>query len=211
MDKQYCIFDMDGTLVDSMHFWKSLGRDYLHTKGISPDQRLLWMVQTMTMLESAIQFKETFGLSGSPEAMVAEMEAMMAQRYRDDVPLKPGVVAYLDNLRTRGARLCVATATAEPLAHACFARLGVDHYFDFILSCETIGMSKVQPDIYLLAAERLGAVPGEIAVFEDAPYAAETAKKAGFYTVGIQEPAYAEDWSAMQALCDEVILDWRTS
>ena len=91
----------------------------------------------------------------------------------------------------------VATATAEPLARACFARLGVDGLFDFILSCETIGVSKDRPDVYLLAAERLGAAPAETAVFEDALYAARAAREAGFYVVGVPEPAYAADWPCL--------------
>lgn len=211
MNKAYCIFDMDGTLVDSMYYWKGLGRAYLESKGIHPDERLLWMVKAMTMLEGAAYFMDAFGIPGPPECIVAEMEAMMDTHYRHDVPLKPGVKDYLEQLHRQGARLCVATATAEPLAHACFARLGIGGYFDFILSCETVGLSKTHPHIYEQAAQRMGAAPTDIAVFEDALYAAKTAKKAGFYTVGIYDLAYAEDWDALNVLCDETITDWRNA
>lgn len=70
----------------------------------------------------------------------------------------------------------------------------MDHLFDFILSCETLGVSKNRPDVFLEAARRLGAAPGETAVFEDALYAARTAREAGFYTVAVPEPSYAGDW-----------------
>ena len=211
MDKRFCIFDMDGTLVDSMGYWKGLGREYLERRGIDPEERLLWMVKAMTMLEGAAYFMETFHIPGPPQRIVDEMEAMMDGHYREDVPLKPGVKAYLEGLKEGGARLCVATATAEPLSHACLSRLGVDHLFDFIFSCETLGVSKNRPDVFLEAARRLGAAPGETAVFEDALYAARTAKEAGFYTVAVPEAAYAADWPELSALADETILDWRNA
>lgn len=203
MDKKYCIFDMDGTLTDSMHDWKALGRDYLVSKGAEPDETLLWMVKTMTMIESAAYFMDAFGIEGPPERIVEEMQAVMAERYRSDIPLKPGVRAYLAALKAQGARLCVATATAEPLARSCFRRLGIEDCFDAVISCETLGVGKDRPDVFLAAAGRMGADPADCAVFEDALFAAGTAKRAGFYTVGVREPSYAGDWEQMRALCDE--------
>ena len=209
MDKRFCIFDMDGTLVDSMPIWKSLSRDYLQARGHQPTQAQLDAMGPMTMLEGAAFLMDTFGVEGPPERIIAEMHAVMEAHYRTDIPLKPGVGAYLERLREEGAKLCVATATAEPLARACLERLEVAGYFDFILSCETVGAGKTKPDVYLEAARRLGACPAETAVFEDALYAAQTAREAGFYVVGIPEAAYQDDWSALEELADETILDWR--
>lgn len=211
MDKRFCIFDMDGTLVDSMPFWKALGRDYLEALGLHPTAEQLAPIGPMTMLEAAEYLMELFHIPGPPERIIGEMEAVMEHHYRTDVPLKPGVKEYLERLKASGARLCVATATAEPLSHACLTRLGVDGLFEFILSCETLGVGKSRPDVYLEAARRLGAEPGEIAVFEDALYAARTAKEAGFYTVAVAEPAYAGDWAALSALAHETITDWRNA
>ena len=211
MDKRFCIFDMDGTLVDSMPIWKSLSKDYLQARGHHPTQAQLDAMGPMTMLEGAAFLMDTFGVEGPPERIIQEMHAVMEAHYRTDIPLKPGVGAYLERLREEGAKLCVATATAEPLARACLERLEVAGYFDFILSCETVGAGKTKPDVYLEAARRLGAEPGEIAVFEDALYAARTAKEAGFYTVAVAEPAYAGDWAALSALAHETITDWRNA
>ena len=132
MDKRFCIFDMDGTLVDSMRYWKRLGRDYLWARGIRPKEALLRAMESMTMLEGAACFMDAFGSPGPPQRIVDEMEAIMDVRYRKDVDLKPGAKEYLERLRGRGCRLCVATATAEPLSRACLSRLGVDGLFDFI-------------------------------------------------------------------------------
>ena len=211
MDKSFSIFDMDGTLTDSTHFWVDLGAEYLRSKGKEPDERMLWMVQTMTMEQTAQHFMDTFGVSGPPERIIGEMEELMAVHYRSDVPLKPGVAAYLDKLGRRGVRMYVATATAVPLATACLERLEVLGRFEGLLSCESLGVSKTRPDIYLEAARRMGAAPADCAVYEDALYAARTAKAAGFYTVGVYEPSLAHGWDELTTLADEIITDWRNA
>lgn len=208
MEKRYCIFDMDGTLVDSMGYWHALSMDFLRQYGISPIPEQLAAIAPMTMLESARYFMDTFGLPGPPERMVGEFVAIMGRHYREDIPLKPGAGCYLSQLKDTGARLCVATATAAPLARACLNRLGVDGMFEFLLSGETLGAGKDRPDLYLAASERLGAAPADTAVFEDAFFAAATAKGAGFYTVGVYD-RFQGRVDQMRALCDEYIADWR--
>ena len=191
-----------------MPYWQALGGDYLRARGIEPGARLSWLDQAMTMNEAVVLMIRVFGLKETPAQVIHEMENIMAEHYRLDVPLKPGVLGYLNGLRARGCRLCVATATAVPLATACLERLGVMGMLDFLLSCESIGVSKKRPDIYLLAAERFGARPEDCAVFEDALFAARTAREAGFYTVGVFEPTLARDWDALSALADETVADW---
>ena len=105
----------------------------------------------------------------------------------------------------------VASATAEELMGACLTRLGVAQYFSFLLSCETVGAGKSRPDVYWEAAKRLGAQPEEISVYEDAFYAAETAKSAGFYTVAVRDDSNQLHWESLTALSDENISDWQTS
>ena len=212
MDKRFAIFDMDGTLVDSMVYWKHLATEYLEHKrvqDISPN--ILERIKPMTMTESAALFIEEYGLSGTAESIAAEMNAMMDEHYRQDIPLKPGVQIYLEALHHKGVTMCVASATADELMDACLTRLGVAHYFSFLLSCETVGAGKNRPDVYLEAAKRLGAQPADIAVYEDALYAAETAKSAGFYTVAVRDDSNQLHWESLTALADEVIFDWQTA
>ena len=209
MDKKFAIFDMDGTLIDSMGYWQRLGVEYLRGKGVEGDLTdVLERIKPMTMTESAALFSAEFGLAGTPAELAAEMNGIMETHYRADIPLKPGVAAYLDNLRADGAHLCVASATAPDLMEACLTRLGVRGHFDFLLSCEEVGAGKDRPDVFLAAADRLGAQPGEAAVYEDALYAARTAKQAGFYTVGVYDPSGEAHWDEMTALADETITDW---
>lgn len=206
MDKRYAIFDMDGTLVDSMGYWRSLAREYLEHKGVKQvPVEILDRIRPMTMTESGALFIREFGFSGTPEEIAAEMNAMMAEHYRTDVPLKPGVKEYLAKLREQNVQMCVASATAEDLMRVCLERLGVLDDFRFLLSCETVGVGKNQPDVYFAAAERLGCTPEETAVYEDAVYAARTAKNAGFYVVGVYDESAGAHWEEMQTQADELI------
>ena len=206
MDKPFAIFDMDGTLIDSMVFWKNLAAEYLTSKGVPKiPADILERIKPMTMSESAALFQTAFGLTGDIEN---EMNAMMDDHYRKGIPLKSGVREYLQELRDRGIRMCVASATAEYLMDACLTRLGVRDYFEFLLSCETVGVGKRSPLVYHESARRLNASPAEIAVYEDALYAVQTAKAAGYYVVGVYDHSAAENWSAFAQEADELILNW---
>ena len=206
MDKKYAIFDMDGTLIDSMVFWKNLATEYLTSKGILQiPADILEQIKPMTMSESAALFRREFGLTGDVEA---QMNEMMEDHYRNDIPLKPGAWEYLENLHRQGVRMCVASATAEHLMESCLTRLGVRQYFEFLLSCETVGAGKRSPLVYHESARRLGTAPGEIAVYEDALYAVQTAKAAGFHVVGVYDDSAADSWQAIEQESDEVILNW---
>lgn len=212
MDKPFAIFDMDGTLVDSMVYWQRLGQEYLASRGVTEGvDQVLERIKAMTMVESSALFIDTFGLQGTPESVEAEMNAVMDEHYRSDIPLKPGAAEYLTALKERGTRMCVATATPEPLARACLERLGVLEDFRFLLSCDEVGAGKDRPDVFLEAARRMGAAPAETAAFEDALFAVQTAKSAGFYTVGVYEASGEGHWNDLTALVDETIRDWRSA
>ena len=206
MDKKFAIFDMYGTLIDSMAFWKNLASEYISSKGVKQiPEDLPERIKPMTMSESAALFQQEFGLTGDPEA---EMNAMMDAHYRNDIPLKPGVREHLQMLRSRGVRMCVASVTAEHLMEACLKRLGVRNYFGFLLSCETVGAGKRSPLVYQEAVKRLDADPKDIAVYEDTLYALQTAKDAGYYVVGVYDDSAAENWQTIEGIADDVILNW---
>lgn len=210
MDKPFAIFDLDGTLADSMPYWDRLGRTYLRAKGVTGDvEAVLQMTVPMTMEESGELFRRTFGLPGTGADIAAEMNRMMEARYRRDIPLKPGVSAYLEALRRAGVTMCAASATAEYLMRDCLTRLGAASYFQFLLSCEEAGAGKDRPDVYLLAARRLQARPEETAVYEDALYAARTAREAGFYVVGVYDESAAGQWEQLRRTAHETVRDWR--
>lgn len=210
MNKAYAIFDMDGTLVDSMGYWQSLEREFLVSKGVTDGlEEILEQTKPMTLAEAAVLFSRYCDLDGTPEQLEAEVLTLMAEHYRRDVLPKPGAREYLDRLRERGVTMCVASATPTPLIRLCLERLGMAHYFSFLLSCVEVGAGKSRPDVYLECARRLNAAPEEIAVYEDAIYAVRSAKAAGFYVAAIHDgPCNQAFWPEMTALADESITDW---
>ena len=209
MQHKYCIFDMDGTLVDSMGHWKNLEREFLLSKHIDTDvDEVLQHIQHMTIPAAMEYFIDRFGFEGTVDSLTEEFNALMAAHYASDVEVKPGVPAYLEKLHNSGVKMCIASATSVPLVTICLERLGLRKYFEFLLSCVDVNASKDKPDVFLEAARRLGGTPAETAVFEDSLVASTTAKAAGFYVVGIYDKYSEHNWPAIQALADELIIDW---
>lgn len=200
------IFDMDGTLIDSMPYWNNLSIEFLQSKGITEIDENIWdIVESMTMRDVAEYFKKRYGIPMTYEEMKTEMNAIMQRHYEEDVPLKKKVIPLLKKMHDEKIKMAVASATDERLMRICLARLGVLDYFDEILSCETLHTTKKQPLIYQKAAELLGATTEETAVYEDALYAATTAKNAGFYVVGIKDYQSEAEMEGLIKTVDEML------
>lgn len=203
--------DMDGTLVDSMPYWSSLSPEYLRSRGITgPFGDLMERVKPLTMPEACLLLKNEFGLPDSPQEIGDQLMGTMRIHYAQDVPIKDGVIEYLEALCGKGVKTCIVTATALPLVRVCLEHLGMEKYFDFVMSCEEVGRGKTFPDAFLEAARRMGAEPKETAVYEDSFIALNTAKKAGFYTVAVYDE-YSDSWDLSRDISDEVICDWKTA
>ena len=210
MDKKFAIFDMDGTLVDSMGYWRRLWEEYLSAKGVDPvPEDIGQRIKALNMTESAQLFIKEFSIDGTPQSVAREMNDLMGEHYKNHISLKPGVRDYLEGLKKRGVRMCVATATAEYLVRSSLEHYGIADYFDFVISCEETGLGKHRPDIYYIAAGRYGVRPQEAAVYEDAFYAARTAKTAGFYLIGVHDDYAARHWREICAMSDELVVSWR--
>lgn len=181
MEKQFAIFDMDGTLVDSMGFWNRLAEEFLARRGFPPlSPELQEESIALTMEGTANLFIREYHLPETAEQICSEINGLMEQHYRTDVPLKQGAAAFLDRMKAAGFRMCIASSTAPALLDICLRRLGVRDYFEFLLSCEEVGEGKNRPTVYLEAARRLGGTPENTVIFEDILVAAQTAKGAGF-------------------------------
>lgn len=202
MDFRYAIFDLDGTLLDSMPVWDHLGERYLLRRDREPRPDLREQIAAMDMRESADYLISTYALPVTPETLMREMNDMTLEAYRDCVQPKPGVPAYLAALRARGIRMSVATATDRPLVETALRRLGLLDCFDGIFTCTEVGKSKRHPDIYFAAMGAMGGTMDETMVFEDALHAIETAKAAGFAVTAVPDASAAKDEAAIRALAD---------
>ena len=201
------IFDLDGTLLDSMFIWDTSGEEYLRSLGKEPHEDLNETFMTLTLEEAAEYYRENYGVTLSVQEIVDGVNSMVEQTYRTKVTLKPGISEYLAWLKENGVRMCVATVTDRYLVEETLDRLGVRHYFSEIFTCAEVGFGKDKPIIYQKALEHLGTEKSDTYVFEDLPFALNTAKTDGFPTVGIYDRHEAHQ-DELKELADYYVLDF---
>ena len=158
--------------------------------------------------DTANLFIRAYRLPETPAEICAEVNGLMAEHYRSDVPLKPGAKAFLERLKAAGIQMCIASSTTPELIDVCLRRLGVRDYFQFLLSCEEVGEGKNKPAVYLEAARRLGSAAGNTVIFEDILVAAQTAKKAGFSLGVIYDVNSDAEQPQLKALADCWFTRW---
>lgn len=189
MQIKSAIFDMDGTLVDSLYywkpFWKDLGATFLHRENYAAPTEVDLKVRTMIFSDAMTFVRDALGITAPAEEIVAFAAQNLADFYRYKVSAKPGVHAFLDHLKSEGVRMCVASATDKKYLPIALEACGLSSYFETVLSCSELGVGKDKPDIYLKAMELLGTAPADTCIFEDSFVALETAKRIGCHTVGI--------------------------
>lgn len=212
MKLEAAIFDLDGTLLDSMPIWQGLGENYLLQKKVQPAPGLQDALKTLSLQQAAQHFQAVYGLHESEETILSEIATLIADFYRYEVPLKAGVVEYLQTLQEQNVKMCIATATERDLAESALERLGIREYFSTILTSSEIKTGKDNPRIYQRAFEQLGAPITKTVVFEDALHAIETATAAGFRVVGVYDESAAQDRERIEVLTEQYIYsfsDWK--
>lgn len=202
---QAAIFDLDGTLLDSMPVWDDVGPDYLRAQGITPPEGLREKLKTMSFRISAEYFVKEFSLNASVDDLMAYWKDAVAHHYHSTIELKPFVIEYLQQLQARGIRMCVATATDRQLAEAALNRLGILKYFEFVITVDEVGKSKEFPDIFLEAARRLDCPPNECVVFEDSLHALLTLQETEFSGWGVHDASAGADLDKVKEISDRFV------
>lgn len=199
------IFDMDGTLLDSMGVWQNLGRNYLLAQQITPPNDLEQTIAEMTLEESAAYF-QTLGLIQTIPAIIQGITDFIRDKYRLQIPWKPGMQNILSEIHATGSKLCLLTTSEECCAHAALKRLNCLDWFDAIYTSENMGLSKRTPEIYQKVCQLQRVPPAESMVYEDALYAIRSALEAGCQVTGVYDDSSEADWQTIQTLCHRTIM-----
>ena len=203
------IFDMDGTILDSMGMWHTIGAQYLQQNGITPREGLWEDIKRFNLVESADYFIEKYNIQKPREEIMDEIRALISGHYGKSLQLKEGARELLERLNEMKIPCLLATATDRSSVLACMRRLDCEKYFVKILTCLEYNTTKSEPVIFEKSAEVCNAKAEESLVFEDALHALRTAHEAGFKTVAVYDESDEEkteppktDWARMLEICD---------
>lgn len=196
------IFDLDGTLLESMHIWETEASSYLTRLGYPPDPDTDAIMKEASIQDAAAYFQKRYGIPKSLDEIIYEINSELEDAYYRTIQPKAGVLDMLARLKEKGIRMVAATATDRYLIEPCVKRLGIYDYFCGFFTCAEVGVGKSEPLIYHLATEALGLEKSEVAIFEDALYAAHTAKNDGYYLVGIYDDSMKTRQDEMKSIAD---------
>lgn len=199
------IFDLDGSLVDSMWIWRAIDIEYLGRFDIPLPEGLQSQIEGMSFSETAVYFKETFGIPDSLEKIKADWNRMAWDKYTNEVPLKPGIPDFLEGCRENGIRLGIATSNSRELAENIAEVHRLKKYFSCIMTGCDVARGKPAPDIYLAVAERLNAKPARCLVFEDIIPGIQAGLNAGMRVCAVEDAYSLHDRENKQSLADYYI------
>lgn len=205
---KYIIFDLDGTLLDSMYIWKNVSSLYLEKQGIQPPEGMINIVKKFTIPEAARYFIATFSLPFTENEVVESIIDIVADKYRNEIQLKPYALNFIQKQKELGSKMCILTASESSYIFAALERLNLLPYFECILTCTEIGLTKKDPLVYKIAMERLGGNIENTYVFEDALYAVKSAHQGGFSVIAIEDSCALPDKNEIMNLCTRYIQNY---
>lgn len=203
------IFDLDGTLLDSMDVWHQVDIDFFRSRNIPLTEDYMDVVNAMRPEEVARYTIERYGLHDTPAELAKLWDSMVLEAYGTTVEAKPHAVEYLDYLKSSGARLAVATSLSPQVREVGMEHVGIRQYFDVVVSVEdTNAKSKHSPEVYLAVASHLGVAAKDCTVFEDLLMAVKAAKSAGMHVWAMEDDYSLDDRPAIKVMADGVISDF---
>ena len=188
----YSIFDVDGTILDSMEVWNTLASQYVQSLGKVPEKNLDEIVSDMSLEQSATYLKKHYKINKQEERIISEILNFISDFYEYEVNLMPGFKEFISHYDSINV---IGTSCDEELVKIALNRLGVLNYFEDIITCSKVNKSKDDSDFYLACAQALKQRPEDISVFEDADYCIDVARKVGFKVIKIK------DWRDLNEKC----------
>lgn len=202
------IFDLDGTLIDSMWVWDQIDIEYLSEKNLEVPKNLNDEIGHLSFNQVAVYFKERFKLKDSLDEIKQRWNDMAYYHYSTDIKLKEGVVEFLKFLKESNIKIGLATSNSHDLLEVVLKNNNIYDYFDAITITDEVSVGKHEPDVYLLAAKKLNLSPSECLVFEDIVQAIKGAKKAEMKVIGVADSRNLDDRDEIISLTDKFITNF---
>lgn len=202
------IFDLDGTLVNSMWLWEAVDIEFMGNHGdVMPDD-LRTAIEGLSMNEVAIYMKNRFGYKETIDEMVDIWNTMAYDKYRYEVPAKDNVINLIKLLKSKGIKLGIATSNSAPLCFAALESNEMKDYFDYIKTNDGSIKGKPAPDVYLMVAKELEVDPAECLVFEDIVPGIMAGKSAGMTVCAVDDDYSANMWEEKKEMADMIVRNY---
>ena len=198
----YIIWDLDGTILDSMPYWETLGRDYLLSLGITPPDDLEKIVEAMTMEESATYFRKELGVDKDNSTIIAEIMSFIEEEYRYVIPAKAWAKDIIPVAAAEGCRMCVLTTSDGEMAGAALKRNDLAPYIERVLTASELGMDKRSGGIYEKTCQIMGYDIRKTLICEDALYAIQGASETDADVLAVPDPSNENQWSEIERIAD---------
>lgn len=203
------IFDLDGTLLDSMDVWKNIDLEFLGKRGLEIPVDYMQAVSAKSFNECAEYTIKRFSLPETPEMLMREWNDMAIGHYTDSVQPFPYVKEYLCELKSRHIKMAVATSLKHAFVEPCLKRNGMSEFFDSVCSVDDVGVGKESPAVFEYAAKQLGLDLSECIIFDDALSAIKAAKQTEAKVVGVYEKHSAYLKESIRSIADMYISDFK--
>lgn len=204
-----CIFDLDGTLIDSISMWRDIDVRFFSEHNMTCPIDYIDKTGHMSFSEMAVFTKKEYGFEESVEEIKKKWNAWAREAYHETIKAKEGAKEFLKHIKEKGIPLSLATSGTSDLYKPCMIRNGIWEYFDFVLDTNQLNSSKSEPKIFLELAKSMNIRPERTLVFEDLIPNIMTAKKAGFITCGVEEPLDDQDNDELRRITDFYIKEYK--
>ncbi|MGN1344344.1 MAG: HAD family hydrolase [Traorella sp.] len=202
------IFDLDGTLLDSLGLWLEIDKKYMATYNIEYKKEYSDDIKKLSFKECATYFRETLGINRSEKEMIQDWKEMSYEAYKNELTLKPYAYEFVRKVHQYGP--CILATSCE--INSCLAaldRLGLSSYFDAIVTTDELKVNKENPLIYLECAKRIKCEIDDCYVFEDVLSACKSAFRAHFHVIGVYDEMWLDDKEEMMKVCDRYIYSFK--